>query len=97
MTLSYEPPATALRAPDYSSALAAREMGALLLVAPSIGSTQEFMRRHSGVLPAGAVLAADRQSAGKGAALPVRRTDTSPHHKHTPTCTHPQPHSRNHT
>jgi hypothetical protein len=52
----------------YSSALSTRQLGRLLLSARSMGSTQEFLRRHAAVLPEGAVVVADRQTSGKGAA-----------------------------
>lgn len=53
----------------YAAALSTRQLGQLLLTTPSINSTQEFMRRHRSVLPEGTVLAADRQTSGKGAVL----------------------------
>ncbi|KAI8471829.1 MAG: hypothetical protein J3K34DRAFT_384539 [Monoraphidium minutum] len=60
------PPPGGLNAGAFAAALATRQMGRLLLATPSIASTQEFMRRHSAVLPEGAVLVADRQTSGKG-------------------------------
>lgn len=50
----------------YSSALATRHMGQLLLSTPTVASTQDFMRRHGSVLPEGSVLVADKQTSGKG-------------------------------
>jgi hypothetical protein len=57
----------------YAAALSTRQLGRLLLATPSIASTQEFMRRHAGVLPEGTVLVAERQTSGKGA-VPAART-----------------------
>lgn len=55
-----------LDAAAFSSALATRELGHVTLSAPSMASTQEFMRRHAATLPPGAVCVAARQTSGRG-------------------------------
>ncbi|PNH09182.1 hypothetical protein TSOC_004209 [Tetrabaena socialis] len=43
-----------------------RAMGRVLLCAADVGSTQELLQAHGGVLGDGAVVVADRQTSGKG-------------------------------
>lgn len=58
--------ATAFQPGSYFPRLSTKVLGTVGLFSPSLPSTQEFVKTHSGLLPDGTVVVADIQTVGKG-------------------------------